>query len=75
MEQATLSQFKCLFWIQDNISKKWSEERERRKEGGKRGREERKGERKDRQTERKVTWGRVLPKSIVFNLDYKLWSF
>lgn len=51
-------------------------ERERRKEDGKRGREEReKGRKKNRQKERKVTWGRVLPKSIVFNLDYKLWSF
>lgn len=43
--------------------------------GNEGGKKERKGERKDRQTERKVTWGRVLPKSIVFNLDYKLWSF
>ena len=43
--------------------------------GNEGGKKERKGERKDRQKERKVTWGRVLPKSIVFNLDYKLWSF
>lgn len=43
--------------------------------GNEGGKKERKGERKDRQTERKVMWGRVLPKSIVFNLDYKLWSF
>lgn len=53
MEQATLSQFKCLFWIQDNISKKWWEGGEGKKEGRWEMREGRKREREKEKTERK----------------------